>query len=372
MVQLKHIAERAGVSLMTASKALRDKPDVAPGTKAKIKHIADQMGYVPDRCGQYLRGRRTYLIGICAPTATDPTVTPTIAGIHEFVYGLAYDLMLTTTQNSAEREEAAINRMIGRQVEGLFIIPTYRLPPEAPAYRRLTESQIPTIVIGQTAQFCHGFVNVQGDDLAASQTVTRHLIALGHKRIAFLTGLLSEPWAEERLEGYRRGLREVGLDVDDRLVFHAGRTIEDGARAASEMIAACSDATAIQAVTDLVAIGCAEIFVQHGYTIPKDISITGFGNIQLSEHCRVPLTTICQPKYRLGVVAAQMMSQMLAGRRPQPQRLPADLLVRASSAPAPRRPPLATPQSRSAPQNTAQDPAPQPTRQHIHKTQSPS
>ena len=185
---------------MTASKALRDKPDVAPGTQSQDQAYSHQMGYVPDRCGQYLRGRRTYLIGICAPTAADPTVTPTIAAIHEFVYGLAYDLMLTTTQNSAEREEAAISRMIGGQVEGLFIIPTYRPAPEAPAYLQLTESQIPTIVPGETAQFCHGFVNVQGDDLAASQAVTRHLSALGHKLIAFLTGPLSEPWAEERLE----------------------------------------------------------------------------------------------------------------------------------------------------------------------------
>ena len=107
----------------------------------------------------------------------------------------------------------------------------------------------------------------------ASYALTRHLLELGHKRIAFLAGPPATPWARERFEGYRRALREAGMDVDDKLVFQAGPTIEDGARAAAQMLAESASATAVQAVNDLVALGCAGVFLEHGLRIPRDISL---------------------------------------------------------------------------------------------------
>jgi DNA-binding LacI/PurR family transcriptional regulator len=126
-------------------------------------------------------------------------------------------------------------------------------------------------------------------------------------------------------------LREAGLDVDDRLIFQAGRTIEDGAKAALQMINESSDATAVQAVNDVVAVGCAETLLSQGLKIPEDISVAGFGNILLGAHFRVPLTTTRQPKFRLGSAAVDAMQQLLRGQRPEPKRLPAELIIRAST-----------------------------------------
>jgi LacI family transcriptional regulator len=176
---------------------------------------------------------------------------------------------------------------------------------------------------------------VETDDLLASYAVTQHLLKLGHKRIAFLSGPVVTPWTQERFEGYRRALREAGLDVDDHLVFQAGRTIEDGAKAALQMINESSDATAVQAVNDVVAVGCAETLLSHGYRIPEDISVTGFGNILLGAHFRVPLTTTRQPKFRLGSAAVDAMQALLRGQRPESKRLPAALMVRASTGAVP-------------------------------------
>jgi DNA-binding LacI/PurR family transcriptional regulator len=130
-------------------------------------------------------------------------------------------------------------------------------------------------------------------------------------------------------------LRAAGLDVDDKLVFQAGRTIEDGAKAALQMINESSDATAVQAVNDLVAIGCAETLLSQNLRIPEDISVAGFGNVQAGEYFRIPLSTVRQPKFRLGVAATETMNQLVRGQKAEPKRLPAELIVRSSSGIAP-------------------------------------
>jgi LacI family transcriptional regulator len=174
---------------------------------------------------------------------------------------------------------------------------------------------------------------VETDEQVASHTATQHLLKLGHKRIAYLTGPSTAPWAHDRFEGYRRALREAGLDVDDKLVFQAGGTIADGTKATQQMLNEACDATAVQTVNDLVAIGCADALLAKGLRIPEDISLVGFGNILTAEYFRVPLTTIRQPKHRLGMAAVEAMMNLLKGQRTEMKRLPAELIERKSTAP---------------------------------------
>jgi LacI family transcriptional regulator len=340
MTRLKDIAKKAGVSIMTVSKALRDEPDVSTETKARINLLAQQMGYVPDSTAQGLRNRSTKLFGLAISSLTNPVFTRIVLAIEERAHALGYDVLLGHTLNLPEREEACIRRFLSRRVDGLFLSPVYRMANEAPIYQELQARRIPTVLLGHTTSFCSQFVNVETDDLVAGHAVTDHLLKLGHRRIAFLAGPPAAPWSHERFEGYRRALREYGLDVDDKLVFQAGRTIDDGRKAALQMIGETSDATAVQAVNDLVAVGCAEEFVNQGLTVPDDISITGFGDTVVAEHFRVPLTTTHQPKYRLGQAAVDSMQQLLRGQRPGPKRLPASLIPRASTGTPPATAPL--------------------------------
>ena len=335
MTRLKDIAQRAGLAVMTISKALRDKPDVSAATKARVKLLAQQMGYVPDSTAQGLRTRTTRLFGLVISSMTNPIYSRVVLAIEERASELGYGILLAHTLNMPEREEACLRRLLGRRVDGLFISPVYRLAAEAPIYQELAARRIPTVLLGHAAPFCNQFVNVETDDLLASYAVTQHLLKLGHRRIAFFAGPLATPWNQERFEGYRRALREAGLDVDDRLVFQAGRTIEDGAKAALQMINESSDATAVQAINDVVAVGCGETLLSQGFRIPEDISVAGFGNILLGAHFRVPLTTTKQPKFRLGSAAVDAMQALLRGQRPESRRLPAELVVRASTGTAP-------------------------------------
>jgi LacI family transcriptional regulator, galactose operon repressor len=333
MVRLKDIAKQIGVSVMTVSKALRDAPDVSAATKAKIKSLAAQMGYVPDSSAQGLRTRTTKLFGLVIPSITNPVFARIVFAIEERAHDLGYDVLLAHSLNKPEREENCIRHLLSRRVDGLFISPVYRFEAEARIYQEILARSTPTVLLGSPAPFCKNFPSVEIEDLIASYNVTQHLLKLGHKRIAYFTGPQVAPWAHERFNGYRRALREAGLDVDDKLVFQSGSTIEDGTKAALQMLNENCHATAVQSVNDLVAIGCADALLSQGLKIPDDISIVGFGNILLTEHFRVPLTTVRQPKFRLGIAAVEMMMNLIRGESVQSKRLPAELVERKSSAP---------------------------------------
>jgi LacI family transcriptional regulator len=333
MVRLVDIAERIGVSVMTVSKALRDQPDVAAATRNRIKTVAKEMGYMPNPSAQSLRTRATKLFGLVIPSTTNPIFARMVFALEERAQELGYDLLLCHTQNKPEREEFCIRRLLSRRVDGMFISPVYRMENDARIYRELQASNTPTVLLGSPAAFCSQFVSVQTDELSASFAATQHLLELGHKRIAYFTGPLPAIWAQERYEGFRRAHRDAGRDVDDALVFHAGSTIEDGNKAALQFANEGCNATAIQACNDLVAIGCANTLMQQGMRIPQDLSLVGFGNILVAEHFRIPLTTIRQPKFRLGTAAMDAMAQLLRGERPDNRRLPAELIIRDSSAP---------------------------------------
>jgi DNA-binding LacI/PurR family transcriptional regulator len=319
---------------MTVSKALRDEPDVSAATKTRLKLLAQQMGYVPDSTAQGLRTRTSKLFGLVLPSMTDPIFARMVLAIEGRAHELGYDIVFMHTLNSTEREEACIRRLLSRRVDGMFLSPVYRIDPESRVYQELQSLHTPTVLLGPAARFCSSFLSVQVEDLLASYAATQHLIGLGHKRIAFLSGPQAAPWSHERFEGYRRALREAGMDVDDRLVFQAGTTVEDGAKTAMQILNESCDATAVQATSDLVAVGCADTLLNQGIRIPEDMSVVGFGNILTSEYFRVPLTTIRQPKFRLGLAAVDAMLHLLRHQPAESKRLPAELIIRASTGPA--------------------------------------
>ena len=336
MVRLKEIAAAAGVSVMTVSKALRDKPDLAAATKARIQSLAAQMGYVPDVSAQGLRNQKSRLFGLVISTATNPINARIVLGLEERAHELGYDLLIGQTLNRPDREESVLRRLIARRADGIFLSPVYRMESSAPIYEELLRRKIPVVLLGNRAPFCDSFPAVETDDLAASAAATQHLIELGHRRIAFFAGARVSPPALERLDGYRRAHRDAGIPLDDKLIFNAGATIEEGASAALQWMQEETGATAIQCAHDLVAIGAADTLLNQGFHIPGDVSVVGYGNVLTAEYFRVPLTTVRQPKLRLGTVATDVMMKLMRGEPGVTQRLQAQLEIRASTAPPPK------------------------------------
>ncbi|MBM3830956.1 MAG: LacI family transcriptional regulator [Verrucomicrobia bacterium] len=336
MVRLKDIACCAGVSVMTVSKALRNAKDISGATKARIQQMADQMGYVPNVAAAGLRTRSMRLLGLVLPTLTNPLFARMIMAIEEWAHQQGYAVLLMHSHNEPPREEQCLRRLLSRRVDGLFISPASRMEATAKVYEELQASGTPVVILGSRAKFCASFPCVESDDMAASANVTRHLLELGHRRIAFFAGPQVSPWANDRLAGYKRALREAKVDFDDRLVFQAGATIEEGERTAVQFVSEATHATAIQAVNDLVAVGAGSLLLKQGVRIPEEISLAGFGNVLVSEHFRVPLTTVRQPKFRLGVAAMELMLAQLRHEKFESKRLAADLVIRQSTAAPPK------------------------------------
>jgi DNA-binding LacI/PurR family transcriptional regulator len=176
MVRLKDIALRAGVSVMTVSKVLRDEPDISAETKARVRKLSEQMGYVPDTMAQSLRNKKTKLFGLVISTVTNPVFSRIVLSLEEQAHELGYDIILAHSLNLPDREEASIRRLLARRVDGLFISPVYRMEQTASIYQELWQRRVPTILLGHRAPFCNGFPNVETDDLRASQVATEHLI----------------------------------------------------------------------------------------------------------------------------------------------------------------------------------------------------
>jgi DNA-binding LacI/PurR family transcriptional regulator len=335
MVRLKDIAVRAGVSVMTVSKVLRDAPDISAATKMRVKMLAEEMGYVPDTLAQGLRTRTTRTIGLVISAVTNPIFSRAILAIEQQAHDLGYELILAHSLNEPAREENVIRRLLSRRVDGLIISPVYRFAPTAQIYNDLIESKTPVVVLGHRPQFCAALPGVETEDILGSYAATKHLLDLGHRRIAYFAGPTVAVWAQERLVGYRRALRDAGIEPDEKLTFAAGSSIEEGETAGLQMLNEGQKVTAIQASNDMSAIGVASMLIKQGVRIPEQISIVGFGNILLCEYFKVPLTTVRQPKFRLGQAAMEMMRQFLKKETAQSsKRLPCDLLVRASTASA--------------------------------------
>ena len=334
MIRLKDIAREAGVSVMTVSKALRNAPDIAARTKLRIGELAKRMGYTPNLGARSLRNQETKLLGLVIPATTDPIFARIVMAIEQCALDHGYELILHHSWNETEREEIILQNLISRRVDGIFLSPVYRMGSEVAAYSELKKRRIPTVIMGPLADFCKDFVNVQTLGNESAFGMTQHLIDLGHKRIAFFAGPRFSERAISRQEGYRRALRENGIEEDPSLVFNGGTTITEGGNAAKHFLEEKTQATAIQTVNDLVAIGAANVFLDHGLIIPDELSIAGFGNILSSEHYRVPLTTIRQPKFRMGMAAFDSMLKLITKKQVEPQRMIGEVLVRKSTGPA--------------------------------------
>ena len=332
MVRLKDIAERAGVSIMTVSKVLRDAPDISAATKQRVRALAGDMGYVPHAMAAGLRTRATRLLGLVIPGVINPIFARTIMAIEDRAYELGYDLFLAHTLEKVEREEFVIRRLLARRVEGMFVVPVPRLGSDATIYSELARHGSRVVVLGVAPDYCRAFARVAADEAVASREVTQHLLSLGHRRIAFLAGPTISPSSQARLDGYRRAHRDAGLEIDDRLVFHAGSTVDDGFQAGLELVRESLGVTALQAVNDLVAIGAMNALGSQGIRIPEDVSVAGFGNLLTAENARVALTTVREPKFRLGMAAMDLMQQLLKGGPPESRVLRAELVVRRSTA----------------------------------------
>ena len=296
----------------------------------KIIKAADKLGYRPNTFAQSLKTNRSYTIGVMVPDLTNAAFAPIIKGIDNILEESGYSVIVSNTDNVAERAKRNVEKFRERQVDGL-VIATARRKDSLVADCQADGTPFVLAVRSTTDK---GVSSVVSDEIIGGKMVISHLVLLGHKNIAYVAGPQSLSTGFERYQGYLQGLAKAGLEADPDL-FAEGKafTEEEGRRAASKILATHKGFTAIVAANDLMALGCYDELIAKGLKCPEDISVVGFDDMPFASHFNPPLTTIQTPLIDVGAEAARMLLEQieepeLPGRA---VKLRPELIVRAST-----------------------------------------
>jgi LacI family transcriptional regulator/LacI family repressor for deo operon, udp, cdd, tsx, nupC, and nupG len=335
-VTIKTIAQQAGVTHSTVSRALRDDPRVRPATTARIRAIADELGYTPSRIGRGLKTQRTHALGLVVSHITDPFLTEVIHGVQDKVLPANYSLFVAATNVDPQRETAIVRSFREQRVDGILICSS-RL---GGLYRTLIAEQAQPIVLINNQGSGQYAYTVAHDDRRAASACVEYLIGCGHRRIAYLGNERGGSTNADRLAGYHAALQAAGVAARPTDVQHAPTGAADAGAAAIQTWLQQTPAerpTAIFCYNDLLAIGVLRALKQASLHVPGDISLVGFDDIDMAAYLDPPLTTFAQPKHALGYQAAELMLHLLdqAVDGAAPVLLYGNLIVRQSVGPPP-------------------------------------
>lgn len=337
-VSIQDIAREAGVSHSTVSRALHDSPLISQAVRQRIHLLAQEMGYTPNAVAQSLKGQRTGTVGLVVTSIADPFVGRVVRGVEQVAQAAGIDVFLSVSNNDPQREMAVIEAFHRRRVDGVI---SAAAQIGGQHTQRLARSRIPTVLINQQADAEAGALHsVEVDDCAGARQAVDHLLAQGHRAVGYL-GADNRPRSNRRrLAGYRDALSAAGSAGDERWIKVApperrlhSDDVADGQALLPELWQA--GITAVFCYNDMIAVGALLACRELGVAVPGQLSVIGFDDIELARYVTPPLTTVHQPKLRLGELAMRMLLDLLDGRPVSNQVLSTELIVRASTAPPP-------------------------------------
>jgi LacI family transcriptional regulator len=300
-----------------------------------LRYIQEN-GFTSSRAARALAGSRTGLIGLTVPYLSAEYFSEIIEGAAEALYERDARFVFCPTQHEHDREVSLLDRVMHGTTDGALLI----LPSESPAeLERLAEQNFPFVVVDPTSELPENIPVVAAAHWSGATAVMHHLVALGHRRIAAITGPGSWPASTDRLAGYRAGLASAGLPVCEDLIRESNFLVEGGYRTACDLLSLSERPTAIFAFNDNMAVGALRAAAEHGLRVPDDVSIAGFDDVQLACVASPRLTTVRQPLREMGRIAVSLLSRLLDRHRLEATRLELStrLVIRESTAPPPAR-----------------------------------
>lgn len=332
-VSIKDIAQAAGVSHSTVSRALSDSPLVNAITKARIQRLAQEMGYSPDAWARSLVMGRTQTIGLVVTTITDPFIAEIVQAIEQTACDYGYTVILATSNAEPEREIAAVEMLRSKRVDGV-IVTSSRVG--ALYQEHLDRLGVPVVLINSHREQRGPYTfSVNVDNQHGGCLATDHLIRLGHRRIAYVRGPEGNSDDLARQAGYRQALHRAGIAFDPALVLPGTGRLGGGEEALPRLVRLAEPPTAVFCYNDMTAIGLLRAARRCNLSVPGDLAVVGFDDIPFASYVHPPLTTIAQPKFEMGRRAVEMALTLMGSR---PQESPVSnvvvqgrLIVRASS-----------------------------------------
>lgn len=297
---IEDVARLAGVSRTTVSRVMNRRPDVDEETRARVLRVIEEQGYVPSIAAAGLAGGRSRLIGMLLPVFTWPIMGDLIRGITEILQQTSYELVLYTfNDEDMERDRSeVINRLLATQLtSGLLAVFPGNLSAQL---TELSHQGVPVVIIDDQQEQTVPWVTA--DNVIGAYTAVRHLIALGHRRIAHIQGPHEYLVSHDRHQGYLRALAEAGIAPDPQLVLEGDFLPQSGYLSALRLFALPDAArpTAIFAAADQMAYGVLRAAEERGFAVPADVALVGFDDDTPSAHVLPPLTTVRQPSYEMG------------------------------------------------------------------------
>lgn len=327
-ISIKDIAEAAGVSHSTVSRALHGRGRVRNSTRARILVLAEEMGYFPDASARSLVVGQTNTIGVVVTTIADPFIAQIVNGIEDAAHDNGYSVFLSSSKLDAQREMAVVCTFRQRRVDAVIVTSSRvgKLYGDD-----LAQFDVPIVLINSQheSQYLHA---VASDDVQGIRLAAEHLVELGHQRIGFIGSAIRPPSSRRRRLGHEATLAQHGLPLDPALVTapHAATDLEVGQQGLATLLPA--GPTAIISYNDMIAVGVMLAARNRGIRIPTDLSLVGFDDIETASFVAPTLTTVRQPKADLGRAAVNMALALLDGQAVEDTRLPCELVVRESTA----------------------------------------
>ncbi|MEW6045548.1 MAG: LacI family DNA-binding transcriptional regulator [Bacillota bacterium] len=316
-VTLRDIAREAGVSINTVSRALNGKPDVSDATRALVQSVAARLDYRPNQLARGLRQQRTATIGVVVADLANPFFAEVVEGIERTASQEGYSIILANTEEKQDREQQAVRTLVERQVDGILIAPTQSSDD---AIRYLMQRHVPFVLL---ARFFEGLdvPAVVNDDREGARLAVRHLVQRGHRDILYLNGPPYNSSARLRLAGYRDALEEAEIPFRPSLVISTDARSTGGYAAIQQALAGGLRFTAVFCFSDYVSFGAIRALRQARLSIPKDVAVMGYDDIDLSAIVEPALSTVHIAKTRLGQVAARMLMGMMGGSAAPAERV---------------------------------------------------
>lgn len=330
MATIKDVSQLAGVSVATVSRAFANPEKVSKTTIKKVMKAADKLNYTPNLLAQTFRTNRTNSIVVIVPDLANQFFSRVLAGIEEVASSEGLYMLLANSHDELDFERRCVRMVKSRRVDGVIQLGSRPLEelsdgdaikdiPFVHAVEPPVYTSAPSICV---------------DNVAASAAIVSHLIDLGHKNISIIAGQKDSLITQYRLQGYKEAMRQAGLKTNDNNVIYSVYNMEGGYNGANRLLALNLQHSAVFCMSDEIAIGALRCFREHNINVPKDISLTGFDNIQFGAFVSPTLTTVIQPAKRLGKQAMSLLiDRMSSGftSKPATIKMSAELVFREST-----------------------------------------
>jgi len=333
-LNIRQIADLAGVSIATVSRVVNGRGDVSEETREAVSRVIREHGYTANRNARGLSGGRTGLVGVLVPLVYPAYFSGILAGAAEALSEREFQIVLSPTGGEHEREVSIVDRLHGL-TDGAMII----LPEESSEeLERLLDSGFRFVVLDPLMPLNERIPSVSAAHMSGADQAMKHLLDLGHRRVAQITGPRGWVATEDRRRGYRAALAASGILPDPTLEREAEPEIDPGRAAAEQLLELSEPPTAIFAFNDNIAIGAIQAARARGLRVPEELSVVGFDDVEHATIVTPALTTVRQPLAEMGRTGVSLLMRLLEGQRFETLHveLATRLVVRDSTAPPPR------------------------------------